>query len=230
MHGRTERRMRHVNVLRTIARREVVADGPTASGRGGGAVGRAPTRGRDDDAARTRLGQGDAATFRGVYQRHAPHVYGYLLHVLGDRQEAEDVLQEVFVTLWRSLAHYDPQRGSVRAWLMAMARSRALDRLRGRRREQSLMGDEIDAARELRALELALAAGEEERLENTDVRQAVRLLPEEQRHALFMVYYLGFSQSEAARHLVVPLGTLKSRLRLSLGRLRRLLEMDSREE
>lgn len=168
----------------------------------------------------------DPAVLEWLYERHAPWVYGYLRHVLADEHAAEDALQEVFVQLWRQLPRYDPAQGELRPWLMAMARSRALDALRHRqaerRREAPVPDGETPDAD-------GGAVGDERHLTRTVVRQAVRGLPAEQRRALFLVYFLGLSHREAARRLVLPVGTLKGRVRLSIDRLRRLFDVGSGE-
>lgn len=183
--------------------------------------------GDDEEAARILGGPRDGALLGWLYERHAPWVYGYLRRVVADDAAAEDLLQEVFVDLWRALGRYDPNRGAVRPWLMAMARSRALDHLRQRRAAERR---EARAA-EVRDLDLgaAGAVGDDRHVGRSVVRQAVRHLPEEQRRALFLVYFLGLSQREAARRLALPIGTLKGRLRLSIGHLRRWLEAGSKE-
>jgi RNA polymerase sigma-70 factor (ECF subfamily) len=132
----------------------------------------------------------------------------------------------VFLALWRALPRYDPHLGPVRAWLMAMARSRAVDQLRRRARERLHAAGPVDAAvGELAADE---AVGDDRHLDRASVRAAMRDLPPDQRRALYLVYFLGLSQSEAARRLLVPLGTLKGRIRLSVGRLRRLFDAGPR--
>jgi RNA polymerase sigma-70 factor, ECF subfamily len=183
--------------------------------------------GDDEEASRIVAGPRDAALLRALYERHAPWVYGYLRHVIADPGAAEDLLQEVFVDAWYALGRYDPARGSVRAWLMAMARSRALDHLRRRRADERREA----AAAEARELgrDGADGVGDDGHVRRSALRQAVRDLPEEQRRALFLVYYLDLTHREAARRLDLPVGTLKGRLRLSMGHLRRWLETGSKE-
>lgn len=171
------------------------------------------------------LGRGsraaDEARLRAAYEAHAAALYGYLRHILGDDRAAEDVLQDVFVTLWLSFDRYDPERGSLRAWLMTIARSRAIDRLRQNQAAVALEVATVEAAGRSAALP---AVGDESHLTQTELAAAVAALPPEQRRAVRLVYYLGLSQREAARRLAIPLGTLKGRLRLGVGRLRRWLE------
>ena len=177
--------------------------------------------GADEEAARIRAAARDSALLEWLYARHAAAVYGYLRHVLLDERAAEDVLQEVFVQLWRALPAYDPSLGSVRAWLMTMARSRAMDWLRRRAAERlrdaaALPDGAVGGA-------AAHGAGDDRHVWRLTLLEAIGQLPKEQRRALGAVYFAGLSQREAARRLAEPLGTVKGRLRLSLVRLRRIL-------
>lgn len=189
---------------------------------------RSRPEGDDDEAARILAAPGDPALLPWLYERHAPWVYGYLRRVVADDQAAEDILQEVFVQLWRSLPRYNPDEGQLRPWLMAMARSRALDFLRRRQSERRREAPAVEAD----TLEAATAegVGDDPHLSRTAVRQAVRRLPADQRRAVFLVYFLGLSHRQAALRLLVPVGTLKGRLRLSVDRLRRWLDAGSRED
>lgn len=183
--------------------------------------------GEDDEAVRIRAAARDPALLEWLYGRHSAAVYGYLRRVLPDEQAAEDILQEVFLQLWRTLPAYDPEQGPLRPWLMAMARSRAVDHLRRYRAEAGRWGDVAEAA----GLEPVApeGVGDEHHVTRAALRQAIRRLPVEQRRALYAVYYRGLSHKDAALRLLVPLGTLKGRLRLSLRHLRRLFDGSSRE-
>jgi RNA polymerase sigma-70 factor (ECF subfamily) len=147
------------------------------------------------------------------YDLFAGLAHGLALRILRDRAEAEDVVQEVFVQIWRQLERFDAERGSPQAWVCMIARSRALDRLRrrGARRE------EPDAA--------APSGGATPRhAEAVAVRSALGELPHDQREALELAYYEGLSQSEIAARLGAPLGTIKTRIRTGMQRLRARLE------
>jgi RNA polymerase sigma-70 factor (ECF subfamily) len=160
-----------------------------------------------------RLTSGDPAALGEFYDRYAGLVNGLALRILRNAAEAEDVVQEVFVQVWRQAERYDSARGSAEAWLCMIARSRSLDRLRRRasRREES---DET----------LAGAGSETPRTEEAlAVRKALESLTSDQRRALELAYYEGMTQSEIAERLQEPLGTIKTRIRTAMIRLRDVL-------
>jgi RNA polymerase sigma-70 factor (ECF subfamily) len=159
------------------------------------------------------MAEGDQGALGELYDRFAALANGIALRVLRDTAEAEDVVQEVFVQAWRQAARYDPGRGSPEAWLCTIARTRALDRLRRRaaRREESDDGVVPGSSRP--ATEAGVA-----------VRTALSGLPPEQRHALELAYWEGLTQTEIARKLGEPLGTVKTRIRSAMIRLRDTLK------
>ena len=165
---------------------------------------------------------GDADAFEAVYDRHSRVVFSLAMRLLGDRQAAQDLAQESFVAAWRSAAAYSATRGSVRSWLLAITRNRGIDRLRGRKadeRRQAALESEVGVRSapgvDERAIARATAAVAVERL---------RGLPEEQRQAISLAYYGGYSHSEISGLLGVPLGTVKSRVKRGLDGLRRSME------
>ncbi len=142
-----------------------------------------------------------------------------------DRQEAEDVLQEAFLQVWRRAADFDESRGRVFTWLVTIARSRALDRLRALGARARL----ADQAAQAPADQVGDAAEDALKSEQgTIVRQALTELPEEQRRALLLAYFEGLTQSEIAARLGEPLGTIKTRMRSGLIKLRELLRGQAR--
>jgi RNA polymerase sigma-70 factor (ECF subfamily) len=159
-----------------------------------------------------RLVAGDQHALGDLYDKCAGLVNALALRVLRDAADAEDVVQEVFVQAWRQAARFDPARGTPEAWLCTIARSRALDRLRRRaaRREES--GEQAPPAVATPRNEEALA-----------VRKALDGLSEVQRRALELAYYEGLTQSEIAARLGEPLGTVKTRIRSAMIRLRETL-------
>jgi len=172
-----------------------------------------------DRAAVSRMARGDRDALADVYDRHARLLYSLALRIVRQAADAEDVLQEVFAQVWRHAARYDVGRGTVIGWLVTLTRSRALDRLRrGRVRPQAAADEAL--AREVPdsspGVDLALVS--EERA--AAVRSALEALPENQRVPLELAYYEGLSQSEIAAKLGVPLGTIKTRMRQALVRLR----------
>jgi RNA polymerase sigma-70 factor (ECF subfamily) len=178
----------------------------------------------DDVESLRRVVSGDQAAAAVLYDRHARPLYSLILRILGDETEAEDVLQEVFVQAFRQAGRYDASRGVVAAWLLMMARSRAIDRLRARRSrvegrtgEVQVLNDVPDAQRDVAS---ALLDEERTRL----VREALAELPLLQRMAIELAYYEGLSHTEIAERLEQPLGTVKTRIRLGLLKLRDVLK------
>ncbi len=171
------------------------------------------------------ISRGDESALAALYDRYRLILFGLILRILHDRQEAEDVLQEAILQVWRRANDFDAARGRAFTWLVTIARSRALDRLRvlsSRSRfvnagEQTPSDEFIDTAQEL-------VKSEEGEL----VRQALRELPEEQRQTLLLAYFEGLTQSEIALRLGDPLGTVKTRMRSGLIKLRELLRDFSR--
>ena len=164
-------------------------------------------------------GQNDAAAFEVVFERHVDAAYALARRMCGTRALAEDVVQEAFLSIWRTAARYDPARGSVRTWTLGVVHHRAVDLLRRagvheRRRasdeglEHSLEApDRTDAA----ALRSANAR---------DIRVALQELPVEQRQVIELAYFGGFTHTEIADITDTPAGTVKGRMRLGLERLR----------
>ena len=169
-----------------------------------------------------RIATGDGEAFRRFYDRYASLAFTFAIRLLGSRSDAEDLLQEVFLQVWRQAQSYNPERGSPEAWLITMTRSRAIDKLRSiRRRDTSpLPADEA----------LPLAGGTQvepptQALEaKLTVEGVLTKLPAAQRTVLEMAYFDGLTQSEIAAQLREPLGTVKTRMRAGLERLRGFLE------
>lgn len=167
-----------------------------------------------------RVAAGDETALTEMYDRASKLVYGLALRVLRDTGEAEEVMQEVFLQVWHRAAAHDPARGSATAWLVMLTRSRAIDRLRaGRRvREQASMEEMpgFDPASEAADPEEQAGVAQIGR----KVREALAQLPAEQRRALELAYYEGLSHGEIAERLAAPLGTVKTRIRAGMMRLR----------
>ncbi|EQD30808.1 RNA polymerase sigma factor, partial [mine drainage metagenome] len=154
-----------------------------------------------------RLARQDEAALRELYDLHAAMLLGLLTSVLRDRAQAEDVLQQVFLQVWRTARHYDSSRGAPMAWLTQIARTRALDSLRRRRRESLLNVHEDEVA----------ASAELERLpERLDVIGAMGQLSPGERRLVELCYLGGYSHREVAAATGIPLGTVKSTLRRAL--------------
>jgi RNA polymerase sigma factor (sigma-70 family) len=181
----------------------------------------------DDDALLAGMATGDGAAAEMFVRRHAPSVIGVAMAVVSDRQVAEDVAQETFWRAWRAAATYDPRRGSVRSWLLAISRNAAIDYVRVRRAHPvdpghlaALLGG--DPAQGV--AEDALMAEADAR----EVRAALAALPDEQRRAILLAAVGGRTAAEVGLAEGIPLGTAKTRIRTGLRRMRTTLEVDAR--
>lgn len=164
-----------------------------------------------------RVARQDQSAFVALYDRYASRVYTLILHMVNDRMLAEEILQEAFLRVWRHADQYDPARGSLPVWLLAIARRTALERLRFESRRPALAdGNEPTAL--LESLPEPETSSEEARWRSLYL--AVQSLPEEQRKVIELAYYQGLSQSEIAEELGIPLGTVKTRLRTGMLHLR----------
>jgi RNA polymerase sigma-70 factor, ECF subfamily len=170
-----------------------------------------------------RMASGDQMALGDLYDRHARLLFSLALRIVRERADAEDVLQETFAQVWRQAGRFEAARGTVVGWLVTVARSRSLDRLRQRRnqREGAAGFDRVadSVADPSRALDLQLVSAEQA----DRVRRALAALPDELRIPLELAYYEGLSQSEIAERLRTPLGTIKTRMRQTLIRLREAL-------
>jgi RNA polymerase sigma-70 factor, ECF subfamily len=167
---------------------------------------------------------GDGSALAALYDNHSRAVYSLILRVVGDESDAEDVLQEVFAQAWRQASRYDTSRGTVAAWLLTMARTRAIDRLRARRaRPDTSVTTPDEAWLDISApvVDPGDAIAAERDAER--VRLALQELPLLQRLAIELAYYEGLTQTEIAERLEQPLGTIKTRIRLGLLKLRDVL-------
>lgn len=187
-----------------------------------GFPGRSAESQAEDQRSLQRIAAGDSGGLAALYDRHGRAVYSLALRVLGDEGDAEEVAQDVFAQAWRRAGQYDEGRGSVAAWLLVMARTRSIDRFRARRVRpeghahddegltlQQLPSTNPDVASEMMAAE-----------RGQRVRRALEDLPFLQRVAIELAYYEGLSQREIAERLEQPLGTVKTRMRLGLLKLR----------
>lgn len=168
------------------------------------------------------IGAGETVALERLYDLHAPMVYALLLRLLGNTDDAQEVLQEVFIQVWQRAGTYDPKRGNEIAWLISIARSRGIDRLRSRRTRATR---ESEAFREIsiRTGDVVRAHGLEDAIvseQQEEMRTALGEIPDTQRIPLELAYFNGMSQSEIARHLGEPLGTIKTRMQLGMRKLR----------
>lgn len=165
-----------------------------------------------------RVADGDQAAFAELYDMLASRVFGLILRIVVDRAQSEEVLQEVFFEVWQSADAFAPNRGQGRSWVLTIAHRRAVDRVRS-----AQAAGERDVRVGLRELHTPAAPVDEQveiRIESRRVARALQALPEAQREALTLAYFGGYSQSEIAALTATPLGTIKTRMRDGLSRLR----------
>jgi RNA polymerase sigma-70 factor, ECF subfamily len=172
-----------------------------------------------DRAAIERMARGEHDALAELYDRHARPVYSLALRILQNQSDAEDIVQEVFSQAWRQAARYDATRGVVAAWLLTLSRSRAIDRLRARRARPEHPADDRQMSNVVDpgfSADLQILSAEQV----ARVRAALDALPVLQRVAIELAYYEGLTHVEIAEQLDQPLGTVKTRIRLALGKLR----------
>jgi RNA polymerase sigma-70 factor, ECF subfamily len=166
-----------------------------------------------------RMAAGDRDAFARFYDRYAPLVFPLVLRIVRDRTDAADVIQETFWEAWRGAAAYDAARGTPEAWIVMRARTRAIDRIRALRRRGETFVAPVDEA-----MASAPDPGGGDAATRAADRQlvatALARLPEAQREVIELAYYSGLTQTEIAERLKQPLGTIKTRIRLALERLR----------
>jgi RNA polymerase sigma factor (sigma-70 family) len=178
-----------------------------------------------DEALVALATRADDGALAELYERFGHIAYGLALRIVRDPALAEDAVQEAFLTIWRSAARFVPERAKASTWILTLVHRRAVDVVR---REQPRRAEPIEAAPQASGI-----ATEDEawlRLQRARVQDALRQLPDQQREALELAYYGGFTQSELADRLGEPLGTIKSRMFAGLARLRELLDTGSEEE
>jgi RNA polymerase sigma-70 factor (ECF subfamily) len=168
------------------------------------------------------VGDGDARAFETVYDRHGGAAFSLAYRITGNRAAAEDAVQEALVSIWRSRTRYEPERGSVRTWILGIVHNRTIDTVRRNlvhdRRRTSAEGieeqHEADERTDVEAMR---------RDEARTVRAALETLPGEQNRVIELAYFGGFTHSQIADMLDMPIGTVKGRMRLGLDKLRRQL-------
>jgi RNA polymerase sigma-70 factor (ECF subfamily) len=175
-----------------------------------------------DEAVLALVARSEEAALAEVYDRFGAVAYGLALRVLRDEALAQDAVQDAFLAVWRTAASFSPERGAARTWVLTLVHRRAVDLVR---REERRRGDPLESAPEPASDELTDQQAWL-RFERERVQAALKRLPDQQREALELAYYGGFSQSQLAERLGEPLGTIKSRMHTGLARLRELLEAE----
>ncbi len=177
-----------------------------------------------DEEIIARLRDGESWAMSVLYDRYARLVFSLALKILNDRGAAEETVQEVFVKVWRRSREFDARRGKFSSWLTGIAHNHAIDELRRRRVRPAASEDNDDAMETVvdegpAPLDLALQS-----LERRRIIDALREIPKDQRRAIELAYFEGLTQQEIATQLGEPLGTVKTRMRLGMQKLRALLE------
>ena len=171
------------------------------------------------------VARGDEQAFAELYQRVAPAVFGLVSKVVRNPAQSEEVTQEVFVELWRTASRFDPARGTARSWIMTCAHRRAVDRVRSA--ESAARRDDLAGRRDQGRPYDEVVEQVETSLEREHVRRGLEALTDLQREAVVLAYYGGYTHREIAELLEVPSGTVKTRLRDGLIRLRDHLGVDA---
>lgn len=181
-----------------------------------------------DQSLLERVAGKDSQALADLYDRYAPAALALAARILGDRSEAEDVLQVVFTRVWQEAGRYDPAKGSPTSWLLAWVRNGSIDRLRRREALQRAALNSVDhaaaAPADGRGHGHDHSAEERERL-----AKAVAALPADQRQVIELAYFEGLSQTQIAQRLGEPLGTVKTRVRLGMNKLRQAMPVPSGE-
>jgi RNA polymerase sigma-70 factor (ECF subfamily) len=174
---------------------------------------------RDQELA-AQLQRGDAQAVAALFDRYGRLAYGLAYRMLNDAGAAEDVVQEAFLLIWRNAPSFDANRGSLRTWLLAVVRHKAVDRLRRMRSRPQSSLDAIDQPMIGPDVWEMVSSN----LTRDDVRRAFASLPDSQRQTIELAYFSGFTHNEIAERMNVPLGTVKGRMRIGLEKMRSFLQ------
>lgn len=161
---------------------------------------------------------GDTEAFAGLYDRHSRAAYSLAYRMMGDRQAAEDLVQDSYIKIWRSARSYRAERGSVRTWILSITHNRGIDYLRSsasRRRTQDRVESTAETTQQSEAFSETWRNSQ-----RTQVQEALKTLPEEQLNILELAYYSGYTHAEIAEMLDLPLGTVKGRMRLGMKKVK----------
>ena len=172
----------------------------------------------EDDILIRRVAEGDRKAFLALYDMYSPKVYGLALRVLGDQMTAEEVTQDTFVKMWTRASTYNPDRGRLSSWLLTIARRIAIDHFRLEAR-RPVPWNPSDPENALEKIPDPASQSDESRW--ATMKFALIKLPEEQRSVIELAFYQGMSHSQIAEYQSTPLGTVKTRLRLGMEKLRR---------
>ena len=181
----------------------------------------------DDHQLIQKIAVEDKAALEALYDRYSSSVYSLAMYMLRHDALAEEVTQEIFLNIWLKAASFKADRGEPRSWIMSVAHHKIVDLIRSRRRALTMTDPEgYETLELLPAKQPSTEEQVEHNLERERILGAMATLPEAQREVLFLAYYEGYSQSEMASKLGQPLGTIKTRVRLAMKKLRIVLEKD----
>lgn len=182
----------------------------------------APMQTTPDSTLIEQMMAGDEAALSILYDRYSAVLFGMLLRILRDRQAAEEILQDLFLQLWRGAARFDASRGSLSTWLLVIGRNRAISRLRGKMNREVTEEEDGDYANSFVSSQNVENEARRSELRGT-LNAALNKLPSEQRQVLELAYFEGMSQSEIAARTASPLGTVKTRVRTGMQSLKEML-------
>jgi RNA polymerase sigma-70 factor (ECF subfamily) len=163
--------------------------------------------------------RGDARAFEAIYDRHGSAAFSLAYRIAGNRTAAEDIVQEAFLSIWRSAVRYEPERGNLRSWLLSVVHNRAIDWLRRSIQHDRRRAD-VEGIEERKAAPELTDAEAFRRDEAQTVRAVMERLPADQLRVVELAYFGGFTHSQIAEMLDMPLGTVKGRMRLALDKMR----------
>lgn len=178
----------------------------------------------EDDALLAAIQESDERGLAALYDRYGRLAFGLAYRMLGERGAAEDVVQEAFINVWRRAVSFQLGRGSARSWLMSIVHNLAIDRRRGRQRRAwtDVTLDDVDGTLEIEEDDAFAVVAQS--IDAARIQTALQALPEEQRQAIVLAYFMGLTHQEIASETGIPLGTIKSRMRLGLRRMRTTLD------
>lgn len=180
--------------------------------------------GRTDDQLLAALAQRDLSSLEELYDRYGKVAYSLAYRIVGDRGNAEDVVQDAFLSVWRQAGTYKRDRGAARTWLMSIVHHRSIDRLRsGASASNTVPYEELPESRE-ETTKPSIWQQAWNNVRGDMIRRALERLPVEQKKSIELAYFSGYTQAEIAELMGVPLGTVKGRMRIGLQKLRSMLE------
>ena len=177
-------------------------------------------RNLDDEDLLTQVGKRDQVAFEAFYDRFERQAFSLAYRIIGERSAAEDIVQEAFLSIWKSGERYDKTRGSAGAWALGIVRNRAIDTLRSRASRTPTLDSDDDGVLESRPAADRTDEQAMRRETQREVREVNTELPEKQSKVINLAFFGGFSQSEISEMLDLPLGTVKGRMRLGLEKIR----------